>query len=284
MNIKYTCPYWGQEHLAIEDFLDKVVLAGYDGVEINLPEEGPLTGEFMDALEVITVSNPKFMFIAQQVLPPANETVQTYISRMTKQLYHLTCLQPDFINSHTGKDYFSFDNNCRVIEAALEVSAKTGVRILHETHRGRFSFHAATLLPYLEKFPELELVADFSHFCVVSESLLQDQEHIINELIPHVGHIHARVGSEQAPQVAAPKSPEWATYVKTYLSWWQKIILYRQNRATKSIAVTPEHGPVPYMPVLPYTKQPLSNGWQDNLDMKALLTHSFTKIKTTNLL
>ena len=38
------------------------------------------------------------------------------------------------------------------------ISQKTGIPIFHETHRGRFSFHAATLIPYLRKFPEMELV------------------------------------------------------------------------------------------------------------------------------
>jgi hypothetical protein len=79
------------------------------------------------------------------------------------------------VNSQTGKDFFSFDENVRILERAFAIQQATGVKIVHETHRGKFSFHGRTLLPYLERFPDLRLTADFSHWCNVSESLLQDQ-------------------------------------------------------------------------------------------------------------
>jgi sugar phosphate isomerase/epimerase len=182
---------------------------------------------------------------------------------MENSLLALAALQPNFINSHTGKDYYSFDDNCKVLEAALNISAKTGVRIVHETHRGRFSFHAATLLPYLKKFPELELAGDFSHFCTVSESLLQDQEAIVHQIIPHVSHIHARIGHEQGPQVNNPAAPEWQNHFNRFAGWWQEIISL--NKGEDKFTITPEHGPYPYMPQAPYTQQPLSNQWENNV-------------------
>jgi hypothetical protein len=141
----------------------------------------------------------------------------------------------------------------------MNISAKTGVRILHETHRGRFSFHAASLLPYLNKFPEMELVGDFSHFCTVSESMLEDQETIINQIIPFVSHIHARVGFEQAPQVNNPAAPEWNNHVNQFIQWWQAIV------------ISPEFGPEPYMPVQPFSQIPLSNQWDNNVYMMNIL-------------
>jgi hypothetical protein len=183
----------------------------------------------------------------------------------------LISLQPSFINSHTGKDYYSFDDNCRVIEACLNLSVKQNVRILHETHRGRFSFHAATLLPYLKKFPEMELAGDFSHFCTVSESLLQDQEEIVQQIIPHVSHIHARIGHEQGPQVNDPAAPEWQNHFNWFASWWQEIIIKKEALGWNTFTITPEHGPFPYMPQAPYTKLPLSIQWDNNVYIKNTL-------------
>ena len=216
------------------------------------------------------------MLIGQQVLQQANETVAEYTGRMTRRLQELAALQPDIINSHTGKDYFSFDDNCRVIEAVMAVSRQTGIPILHETHRGRFSFHAAGIVPYLEKFPEMKLVADFSHWCAVSESLLQDQQDILQRIIPHVGHIHARVGFEHGPQVNDPFAPEWGLHVQTCMDWWKQILVQNRKNKASRMTITTEFGPAPYMPALPYTRQPTADQWRVNARFKDFLKHELT--------
>jgi sugar phosphate isomerase/epimerase len=257
-------------------FVDRVLSAGYNGIEIFLPPStDSFTETFIEELEDVLNKNPGFIFIAQQLTAPDNDTVAKYISRMKKSLTELAAYQPSFINSHTGKDYFSFDDNCKVIEAALNISNKTGVRILHETHRGRFSFHAASLLPYLKKFPEMELVGDFSHFCTVSESLLQGQEDIIRQIIPHVSHLHARVGHEQSPQVNDPFAPEWKNHFDMFEGWWQQIIKQKKGKGWKNFTITPEFGPAPYMPLLPFTQQPIGNQWEINYKMMHYLKNKF---------
>jgi sugar phosphate isomerase/epimerase len=276
MNIQYICPHWGCENDDAAVFVDKVLSAGYQGIEINLPPStSTFTEHFIGELEDIISSNKDFVFIPQQLTSPDNETVDAFINKMKRSLLELVAYQPTFINSHTGKDYYSFDDNCRIIEAALNISSQTGVRILHETHRGRFSFHAASLLPYLKKFPELELVGDFSHFCTVSESLLQDQEEIIQQIIPHVSHIHARVGHEQGPQVNDPQAPEWQNHFHWFVAWWQEMVLTKEEKGWQQITITPEFGPFPYMPQAPYTKQPLSNQWDTNVYMMNTLKQIF---------
>ena len=269
MQIKLVCTFWGWQGASATGFIDKVIASGYDGIEINIPT-GEFQKEFLSAIDAIR-KNRDFVFIAQQWLPPANENFDEYQDRFTRRLEHLASLQPDFLNSHTGKDFFSFEQNCRLIEIAQNISIKTGVRILHETHRGRFSFHAYSLLPYFERFPELELVADLSHWCTVSESLLEDQENILEKIIPHASHIHARVGYEHSPQVNDFRSPEWKQYVNRFVHWWQKIIDQHKQKNKESITICPEFGPVPYMPTAPFTKQPLADQWEENVAMMEML-------------
>ena len=173
MQIKYCCTNWGSDYDKPAVFVDKVLLAGYEGIEINFPSlsDAP-TKLYLKLIADALNTNPDFTFIAQHILPVQNLSIDSYIFNVKNDLFELSALQPSFINAHTCSDYFSFDDNCRVIEAILNISQKTGIPIFHETHRGRFSFHAATLIPYLRKFPEMELVGDFSHFCTVSESML----------------------------------------------------------------------------------------------------------------
>jgi hypothetical protein len=272
MNIKYICPHWGSENDSAEAFVEKVLAEKYEGIEINLPAHtSSFTKQFIPKMEDLLSNNKDFVFILQQLTSPENETVDSYIKKMEKSLSDLEAFQPGFINSHTGKDYYSFDDNCRVIEACLNFSIKKNVRVLHETHRGRFSFHATSLLPYLKKFPEMELAGDFSHFCTVSESLLQDQEEIVQQIIPHVSHIHARIGHEQGPQVNDPAAPEWQNHFNWFASWWQEIIINKEALGWNSFTITPEHGPFPYMPQAPYTKLPLSIQWDNNTYIKNIL-------------
>ncbi len=277
MQIKYVCTFWGCENDTADTFLERVMSAGYNGVEINLPSlSSPFTPQFINLLNNLYLEQRQFVFIPQQLSLPINDSVKDYIKLMERKLLQLADYKPNFINSHTGKDYFSFDDNCRVIEAAMNISNKTGVRILHETHRGRFSFHAASLIPYIKKFPEMELVGDFSHFCTVSESMLQDQEEIIEQIIPHVSHIHARIGNEQSPQVNDPSAEEWIPYFKFYSEWWKKIVKTKKQARCKNFTITPEFGPAPYMPVEPFSQKPLSNQWNNNIHMMNELKKIFS--------
>lgn len=272
MEIKYICTYWGCEHLSAKEFLSNVLQNGYDGVEINFPDDELFIVEFNAELERIrNTINSNFIFIAQQVLPNKKETVNEYIARITQRLEFLIQLKPNYINSHTGKDFYDFSDNCKIIEICNQLTRVSGIPIWHEIHRGRFSFHLKTLVSYLDIFPKINLIADFSHFCVVSESDLHDQSDLLSKIYPNIKHIHARIGFEQSPQVNNPFAPEWKTYLEQYLFWWKEIIAIQKNKKSAIFTITPEFGPFPYMPQEPFTQKPLSNQWEINLQMKNYL-------------
>ena len=275
MDIKYLCTYWGSEDLSAKAFLDKVLSHGFDGVEINFPEDQQFVDEFMSELERIRkTSHPAFIFIAQQVLSNEKETVAAYKERLTNRLNFLVGLQPNAINSHTGKDFFDFDANVDILHLTEEIASKSGIPIWHEIHRGRFSFHLRTLLDYLNLFPNLKLIADLSHFCVVSESDLSDQHELLTRIYPNIQHIHARVGFEQSPQVNHPFAPEWKKHLDRYTTWWNEIIQLQSQNGNAHFTITPEFGPFPYMPQAPFTQSPLANQWDLNTEMKTYLNEN----------
>ena len=276
MQTKFSCTYWGSEHLSPSKFITNIAAAGFEGAELFLTPPDTTTDAFLLAIETIRKQNPDFYFITLQLPFPKEDKVAAHVKVMEANFTNLAALNPLFINSHTGRDYFSFDDNCRIIDAAMNFAAKNGVRILHETHRGRFSFHAASLLPYLDKFPQMELVGDFSHFCTVSESMLEGQEDIISRIIPQVSHIHARLGFEQGPQVNDPKAPEWQAHLEKFLYWWQQIITTKKTAGQSLFTISPEFGPIPYMPTAPYTQKPLSNQWDNNVFMMEYLRASLS--------
>jgi sugar phosphate isomerase/epimerase len=258
-------------------FLSDVINAGYDGIEIDIPADKKFEQGILSGIEKLRADS-QFIFIAQQWLPPANESFEGYRKRFSDRLEQLISFRPDFINSHTGKDFFSFEQNCELIDLAMNLTAKSGIRILHETHRGRFSFHLSTILKYLEKFPQLELVADFSHWCAVSESLLEDQEETLKLVIPHCSHIHARIGYEHSPQVNDFRAPEWNSHVERFISWWEPILNYHKSK--NHFTISPEFGPVSYMPTEPYSQKPLADQWEENVAMMEMLRKRFGLIVT----
>ena len=63
--------------------------------------------------------------------------------------------------------------------------------------------------------------------------------------------------------------------MKTFENWWLKIISLKKEKNWKEFVITPEFGPAPYMPAMPFTLQPLSNQWEINVKMKDQLTNLF---------
>jgi hypothetical protein len=180
MNIKFFCPRWGSEKIPFSVFIKKAIDEGYDGVEISLPDSTSERNMYLAVLADIGVS-----FILQHHQTD-KKTADEYIPEFISRLEMLADAKPLFINSQTGKDFFSFEDNCRIIEKANEVEAKSGIPIFHETHRGKFSFACHVMSGYLEVFPDMKITADFSHWVNVSESLLEHQQETIDGIIPHI--------------------------------------------------------------------------------------------------
>ncbi len=269
MKIKYLYPYWGSEHLSIKKVLSTIAANGFDGIEVNIsPAEAVRNSLHLLRKESLTV-------VAQMVMSNQVETPEAFLHRALDKLDDIRQFQPDLINCHTGKDHFSFEANCMIIEGLEAWSTKNAIPIHHEIHRGRFSFHSTTLLPYLDTFPELKLVADFSHWCTVSESLLEDQAHVIGRVIPHVYHIHARVGWSQAAQVTNPFSKDAQLELASHLHWWQKIIDFHKV-TTQTVYITPEQGPYPYNPDRSNTEKAAADQKWVNLSMKRYLEENLT--------
>ena len=120
------------------------------------------------------------------------------------------------------------------------------------------------------KTPALKITFDVSHWCNVSESLLQDQPANVALAIERAEHIHARIGHAEGPQVNDPRAPEWEAAVKAHFAWWDKIV-ERKKQKGELLTILTEFGPPDYMPTMAYTRQPLADQWAINVYMMQLL-------------
>ena len=272
MRIDFFIPRWGNRHISWADFCAKAKHAGYAGVEANLSADPIEQHEMFEALAAHDLR-----WIGQH-FETSTPDFDLHLEQYQTKLYALAAAKPILINTQTGKDYFSFEQNCLLIEQASRISKETGVLILHETHRGKFGFCTTATAAYLIKYPELQITADFSHWCCVAESFLQDQQEIMNLAITRAAHFHARVGFPGGPQVNDPAAPEWTEALGFHCQWWDAIVHTHRDKGAERLTVTCEFGPFPYMPQLPVTKTDVSDLWELNLFMKNYLEQRYTRI------
>jgi hypothetical protein len=193
-----------------------------------------------------------------------------HLSQFQESVNAALKLKPLYVNCHSGRDYFSFDQNKKFIEWSLTASKEVGVPLYHETHRGRILYSAPLTKNFIDAIPTLRLTLDISHWCAVHESLLNDQPETVALALDRTDHIHARVGHPEGPQVNDPRAPEWGDAVKAHFAWWDKIV-ERKKSEGKPLTILTEFGPADYMPTLPYTRQPLADQWAINVYMMEVL-------------
>jgi sugar phosphate isomerase/epimerase len=198
-----------------------------------------------------------------------------YYKKMIDAAAKQNIQRPLYINNHSGRDHFSFDDNKKFIEHTNALAKETGIMICHETHRSRILFAAHVARKYIETFPDLKLTLDISHWCNVHESLLGDQKETVDMALERTEHIHARIGHPEGPQVNDPRAPEWENTVKQHFDWWDKVVERKKKNGERMTFLT-EFGPPDYMPTMAYTRQPLSDQWAINVHMMNLLRKRYS--------
>lgn len=262
MELQFIYPRWGNADLKWDVFLKKVKNAGYAGIEIDLPLNP------IEKKEILSIVSDYELKIVAQHWETKEVDFKKHNEKYKRHLYNLAEANPLLINSHTGMDFFSFKKNAKLIQLARSIEKETGVPIAHETHRSRFSFASHISYKYLKEFPELKLTSDFSHWCCVAESMLENQEKVVKKAIQHTYHIHARVGSSQSPQINDPREERYALELSTFKKWWKDMIDNAKMQKREYITITPEYGPYPYSNYIPNTNQLLGDAWEINQFIK----------------
>jgi len=263
MQTKYFCSTWGMSGDLRAD-LAKIKQAGYDGVETGIPSKAKER-----ALLKSLLADLDLLLIVQQWTD--GETADAHCNSFKRQYEAALPFTPLLVNSHSGKDFYSLQDNLKIFNYAAKLEDKHAVPIAHEIHRGRPTFSTMSTMALLDALPDLKLVADFSHWCCVHESLLQNQQQALLRAAQNSVHIHARVGYMEGPQIPDPRDPAWQQHVDIHLGWWQETVDRRQKDGSKIVTICPEFGPAPYMLKRPFRGEPIAEQWEINLFMMRFL-------------
>lgn len=259
---------WEMWEAPLEAFLDRVTADGFQASEIYLRslEEPPALCRDLHAQRGLGL-------IAQ--VSSDGTTVEDHRRSLEANIRHAAEFGPLKIDVHGGRDIFSFDDNVAILTAGMTVAEEVGIPICFETHRSRALFCIPACLAFVKALPDLRITADFSHFTVVHESNLADQMDNLRLLMTYARHVHARVGHGEGPQVSDPRAPEWREQTALFKGWWREIHALAQARGDAEFTITPEFGPVTYMPTIPFTNQPVADAWEINVWMRGMLSELF---------
>ncbi|WP_229248338.1 sugar phosphate isomerase/epimerase family protein [Dyadobacter sandarakinus] len=271
LSLKILGTNWGFAG-STDQFCAAIKKEGYDGTEMWWPGTKEKQAELLAALK-------KYGLEVGFLCGSGEQDYARHLDQFKKQIDEATTrfeMKPLYINCHSGRDHFSYEQNKAFIDHTTAATRKTGIPIYHETHRGRMLFAAHITRNFIEKNPELRLTLDISHWCNVHESLLHDQQETVSLALSRVGHIHSRIGHEEGPQVNDPRAPEWEAAVKAHLAWWDAVV-EQKVKSGETLTVLTEFGPPDYLPTLPYTRQPLADQWAINVYMMQLFRKRYVK-------
>ena len=251
-----------------EEFASKIKELGYDGAELWLPADAATLKEVLSAFEKRSL---RIGFLVSG----SDRDPQKHFQEFKARVEAAAAEKPVYINCHSGRDHFTFDQNKRFIELTAALTHTSGVPIYHETHRSRILYAAPVARHFIDALPDLRITLDVSHWCNVHESLLDDQAETLSKTLERVDHIHARIGHAEGPQVNDPRAPEWKKAVESHFAWWDTVVA-RKKREGRRMTFLTEFGPADYMPVLPYTRQPVADQWEINKHMLDTLRARYT--------
>ena len=266
-NLTIMATNWGFKG-NLEEFCTAAKKDGYDGIEVWVP--GSVT-EMKTLSDSVSKAGLKLGLLAggHDVNPTLHK------KQFADAIDRAISLKPIYINCHSGKDYFSFEDNAEMLAMTFKRSTESGIPIYHETHRGRMLFAAHVSKNFIDRFKDLKLTLDISHWCNVHESLLGDQQISVEAALARTSHIHARIGHAEGPQVNDPRAPEWKNEVKAHFDWWDKVIA-RKKAEGQSITFLTEFGPPNYMQTLPFSGQPVADQWAINKYMMETLRKRYS--------
>ncbi|MEY2472003.1 MAG: hypothetical protein QOK28_1332 [Actinomycetota bacterium] len=209
------------------------VARGYLGVESN-----PLLwGDNADAARRI-IEDHGLRFLARA--HTFGRDVATHVEFVRRCVEAALPFGTPHVIVQSGSDSFSDGEVDDYFARCAQIEKDHAVRLVHETHRACILYSPWAAARVLDRWPELWLAADYSHWVLVCERLLDVDE--LARFAPRVAHIDARVGSQEAPQVADPRTRPKLT--AGFVAYWDAI-----RDAGNLATVVPEFGPPPYAPV-----------------------------------
>lgn len=220
---------WANE-LDLPEAIERAPEWGYDGVE------GPADPAVAERLRESGLPYIAEIATGGDYVPSPCLGVQAHLDDLERNLNErVSAFAPVRVNVLGGSDAWSFGECVSFYESAITMGKSYAHDLIWETHRSRPTFSPWQTRDLLNEIPEMRLNCDFSHWCVVCERLvLNDEPELLALCAERCAHAHLRIGYDQGPQLFEPVGSE---ALEAHLVWWREL---------KLTTATPEFGPDGY--------------------------------------
>ena len=251
---------WGWDG-SLDAASDRAANQGFDGLECNVAHAclQPLPPD--EVRQLCSAYGQQLILeitTGGGYTPDLADGPQQQLDQLARGLDRARPMGPVKINLITGSDSWPEPEQHRFLEAVLDRSEAEPCPVMVETHRSRSLFNPWQMPLWLEHHPRLRLTADLSHWCCVAERLMTPDLMPVQVMAERVDHIHARIGHAQGPSVSHPFAPEWAEALEAHRRCWQ-LFVEALAASGRPITITPEFGPDGYMPLQPFSAEPVAD-------------------------
>ncbi|MBO0495201.1 sugar phosphate isomerase/epimerase [Pseudomonas sp. Marseille-Q1929] len=244
----------------LEVQLDRIKAAGFDGITDHYWKPA-------DVARLHAAASARGLQIEGQLFPQSVDDLAAALDVISRYGCHHLTLQAD-VRPRTQADAV------RLVEGWQRLAEQVDFPVLLETHRYRLTNDLLFTLDLLAQMPDLQLLADLSHYVVGRElpepGTAEDDEQI-RTILRHSWGFHGRVASSEQVQVSLD-FPQHQPWLQRFTEWWRYGIedwLARPD-TPHSLSFTCELGPPPYA-ITGADGREISDRWSEALKLQALI-------------
>jgi hypothetical protein len=242
---------------SLEDNVAMIIAAGYDGVSTDWRDRER-------SRRIMALIKPHGMTAEGQCFPKTVDELKPVLEIGTETGLHHLDIQPD-VRPRRLADCIP------LIEGWARLAEEVDFPVYIETHRDRMTTDLYFTLDLLERFPDMKVLADLSHFLVGREfawPVSEENHGYIHRVLDNAAAFHGRVASREQVQIEI-SFPHHNMWLDLFLGWWEYGFRSWRRRfgPDDSCSFVCELGPQPYAIAGPDGND-LSDRWSDALLMR----------------
>ena len=254
----------------LEQRIEMIAEAGYTGVAIDFA-----WNDLADARACLPLLQRYDLACALVAFPKTAEDLQGLVD-----------LSADFDTRYIAINarYFPWTAKEAVprVRQWLEMGEKVGLPVYLETHRLTLTNDIVFTLDLMDLIPELEMVADLSHYLVAREfpqPIDELSSQLIDRILRRSATFQGRIGSRE--QIQVPLGFDQHAYWEgLFADWWRQGFKYwrQRNDADAVLNFSCELGPPPYA-ITGQDGYELSDRCQEGLEIKRRVEKTWEELE-----
>ena len=244
---------------SLEENIRMIAEAGFDGISTDWRNRDT-------ARRASALLKASGMSAEGQCFPKTVDELKPALEVATEFRLHHLDIQPD-VRPRRLQDCIP------LIEGWRRLTEEVDFPVYIETHRDRMTTDLYFTLDLLDRFPDLKLLADLSHFLVGREfaTPIDETNHAyMRRILDNSWAFHGRVASREQVQIEI-SFPHHKMWVDLFKEWWAYGFRSWRKRAGEdaTLAFTCELGPKPYAITGP-DGYDTTDRWKESLIMRDL--------------